>query len=92
MDACLEGARASFLAAPAFALTGDGAGPAPAAPPAPNVAVPASDSSSHGQGDGELLRLRQEVEELRRENRRTRLILDGIRAALVGDNANPAGG
>ena len=40
MDACLDGARASFLMAPAFALTGGGTGAAPAAPSAPRRRPP----------------------------------------------------
>ena len=46
MDACLEGARASFLSAPAFALAGTEAGSSPtalpslAAPPAPETTPP----------------------------------------------------
>jgi hypothetical protein len=111
MDACLEGARASFLAAPAFALTGAGTGSASAAPPAPDAAGPAAAPSpgapvpalavppqaegqaeGPAQGDGELLRLRQEVEQLREDNRRAMLILEGIRAALSSDSLNPTGG
>ena len=105
IDACLEGARASFLAAPAFALTGAGTGPAPAAPvpapaaaaapgaPAPTLTAPAQEQApEQEQGDGELLRLRQEVEQLRQDNRRALFILEGIRAALNSDSVSPTGG
>ena len=80
MDACLEGARASFLTAPAFAL--------PAAQPTP-AAAPAAMAPAPAAGDGELLRLRQEVERLRRDYQRAKSILDSIRAALDSDAAEP---
>jgi hypothetical protein len=103
MDACLEGARASFLAAPAFSLAGAGTVPAPAAAAAPSAgpAAPtpalaaqalAAPEQEQAQGDGELLRLRQELEQLRQDNRRTLVILEGIRAALNGDSVSPTGG
>lgn len=84
MDACLEGARASFLAAPAFAL--------PAAQPTPTVATPGAIAPPQAQGDGEIVRLRQEVERLRRDYQRAESILDSIRATLDSDAAIPSGG
>jgi hypothetical protein len=104
MDACLDGARASFLMAPAFALTGGGTGAAPAGPSAPHVeapapaltaqavAAPAAPAQAQSSGDTELFRLRKEVEQLRRDNRKTLMILEGLRAALSSDNVNAAGG
>jgi hypothetical protein len=91
MDACLEGARASFLTTPAFALpaaqpTATAAAPAAIAPPA-TAPAPAP-----AEGGGELLRLRQEVERLRRDYQRAKSILESIRAALDSDAANPGGG
>lgn len=104
MDACLKGARASFLAAPAFALTGAGTGPAPAPttaapavtpsphPSTPELAARAAAASPTSHGDGELLRLRHEVERLRQDNHNAMLMLDDIRAALNGDSVNTTGG
>jgi hypothetical protein len=71
MDACLEGARASFLATPAFALPGAAA-----------TAAPAQSGPEQKQEDGDVLQLRQEIERLRKDNERIQSILDGIRGAL----------
>ncbi|MET3351538.1 UNVERIFIED_ORG: hypothetical protein ABID57_003248 [Arthrobacter sp. UYEF1] len=105
MDACLEGARASFLAAPAFALTGARTGPAPApttaAPavtPFPHPSTPEPAALAHAaasptsHGDGESLRFRHEVERLRQDNHNAMLMLNGIRAALNSDSVNTTGG
>lgn len=81
MDACLEGARASFLVT---AL-------APAAPPAAaGAAQPAAPRST--QDNGEVQRLRREVERLRADYQRVAAILDGIRTALSGVPDNRPGG
>jgi Pregnancy-associated plasma protein-A len=86
MDACLDGARASFLVAP----------PAPATPTAPDAAAapagtpqPAPSAPRSTQAEGEVEGLRQEVERLRGEYERLAAILDGVRAALGGAGANP---
>jgi hypothetical protein len=105
MDACLEGARASFLAGPAFALAGAGtagasaaqpalaaAGTAPAAAPAPATAAAPAQSQPMEQNGSELLRLQQEIERLRQDYQRAMLILDGIRTALNGSTAASAVG
>lgn len=98
MDSCLEGARASFLAAPAFALSAALPGSAPAALPEPAPAGPAAMATpAHAQtqlqaGDeSELRRLRQEVERLRQDNQRAMLILDGIRTAFNSATATHTG-
>jgi hypothetical protein len=101
MDACLDGARASFLTAPAFALTGGGTGTGPSAPQAAapaladaavGAAAQAVPAQAQSSGDEELLRLRKEVEQLRQDNRKAMMILEGLRAALNSDNVNAAGG
>lgn len=99
MDACVEGARASFLAAPAFALpaspvpplpaplaaqSGNGTGAAPALTPATAL--------TQDKDSSEVLRLQQELERLRQENQQAMLILEGIRSALNSATAAPAGG
>jgi hypothetical protein len=95
IDSCLEGVRASFLAAPVFALSAAQAGPSPAAQPAP-AATPRSGmvvtGNAPAQGDGEVQMLRQEIEGLREDYQRMTSILDNIRAALGSAPANPAGG
>ncbi|MDQ0850494.1 hypothetical protein QFZ65_002432 [Arthrobacter sp. B3I9] len=85
MDACLEGARASFLTAPAFALAAARPTPAAAAPAA--MAPPAE-----AQGESQVPQLRQEIERLRRDYQRARSTLDTIRAALSSDASGPADG
>jgi hypothetical protein len=99
MDSCLEGARASFLAAPAFALPPAQSGSSPAAQPAPTasgpaaMAAPAQAQPQAQAGDAsELLRLRQEVERLRQDNQRAMLILEGIRTAFNSATATRPGG
>ena len=97
MDACLDGARASFLAAPAFALPAAPALSSPATQPAvTGNGTAAADAPApvpaQEQDDSEVVRLRQELEQLRQENQRTMLILEGIRSALNGVTATPAGG
>jgi hypothetical protein len=99
MDACLEGARASFQVAPAFALTSSQPGTAPAAQPASTaagsaaLAAPAAAPPQAQSGDdSELLRLRQEVERLRQDNQRAMMILDGIRTAFNSATAAHTGG
>ena len=69
----------------------------PAAAPAPALAgqamaAPAPATPAQASGDTELLRLRKEVEQLRRDNRKALMILEGLRAALNSDNVNAAGG
>ena len=95
MDACLDGARASFLAAPAFALPAapapSGTQPAAAGNGTAAAAAPAP-APAQEQDNSEVFQLRQELERLRQENQRTMLILDGIRSALNGVTAAPAGG
>jgi hypothetical protein len=101
IDACLEGARASFLTAPAFALPGA----LPAAQPAPAAAAPAvaappdqapapapAEEPAEEPAESEVVRLRQEVERLRRDYQRAESILDTIRAALKGHDSAPDGG
>jgi hypothetical protein len=99
MDSCLEGARASFLAAPAFALPVAQPGAAPAAQPAPAAAgsaavtaPPQAQPQAQAGDDSELLRLRQEVEQLRQDNQRAMLLLDGIRTAFNSATAARTGG
>jgi hypothetical protein len=99
MDSCLEGARASFLAAPAFALPVAQPGSAPAAQPAPAAAgsaavtaPPQAQPQAQAGDDSELLRLRQEVEQLRQDNQRAMLLLDGIRTAFNSATAARTGG
>jgi hypothetical protein len=83
MDACLEGARASFLTAPAFALA--------AAQPTPAAAAPAAMAPpAEAQGESQVPQLRQEIERLRRDYQRARSTLDTIRAALSSDASGPA--
>ncbi len=98
MDACLEGARASFLSPPAFALTGGqpGSGAADAGPTKPKVgtaemAAPERSQAQAGD-DAELLQLRREVEQLRQDNHRAMLILDGMRTAFNTASATSTGG
>jgi hypothetical protein len=83
MDACLEGARASFLTAPAFALA--------AAQPSLAAAAPAA-MAPMAQGESEVPQLREEIERLRRDYQRARSTLDTIRAALSSDASGPADG
>ncbi|MCU1515971.1 MAG: Ulilysin [Pseudarthrobacter sp.] len=96
MDSCLEGARASFLSAPAFALTGTKAGSADSSQEAPRAgtgAMTAPDkSSTQAADDAELLRLRLEVEQLRQDNHRVMLILDGMRTAFNSATSTSTGG
>lgn len=103
MDECLEGARAFFLAAPAFALTGAGTGPAPASSTAPPAVTPFPHPSTPELAAGpRLLRLSPTgkgscsvsgtVERLRQDSHNAMLMLDGIRAALNGDSVNTTGG
>jgi hypothetical protein len=97
IDSCLEGARASFLTAPAFALPGalPAAQPVPAAA-APAAAAPLDQAPAQAEAEepveSEVVRLRQEVERVRRDYQRAESILDTIRAALKGDDSGPAGG
>ena len=99
IDSCLEGARASFLAAPVFVRPAAQPGPTPSVRPMPGavprsgmVATPHTTPHAPAQDDGELQGLRREVEGLRRDYQRMTSILDGIRAALGSDPANQAGG
>jgi hypothetical protein len=103
IDACLDGARASFLAAPAFALPAAPVLLSPAAQPAhagngtpvtPAVAAgPGQEQTQEQEQDtSEVVRLRQELEQLRGENQRAMLVLDGIRSALNSAAPAPAGG
>ncbi|GAB5079137.1 zinc metalloprotease [Arthrobacter sp. AD-310] len=106
MDACLEGARSTFLASPAFALASPPAvaaqpshggtgpsftGPVPVAAGHAAQQETQEQAPEHAQDNSELLQLRQEVDRLRRENQQTRTILEGIRAALNSATA-PTGG
>jgi hypothetical protein len=87
MGACLEGARASFLNAHAFALpTAAPAGPAGSALPK-TTAAPA-----HAQGNGEVQGLRQEIERLIKDNQRVTSILEQVRAALGSESGSQARG
>ncbi|QNE14466.1 hypothetical protein [Pseudarthrobacter sp. NBSH8] len=103
MDACMERARASFLAAPAFALTRAGTGPAPASTTAAPTVTPSPHPSTPELAAGpRLLRLSPTgkgscsvsgtVERLRQDKHNAMLMLDDIRAALNGDSVNTTGG
>ncbi|GAA3688452.1 zinc metalloprotease [Arthrobacter ginkgonis] len=90
MAACLEGARASLLTAPVFALSATGAETPVAVPPRPEAAPQAAPAAAGQAGDGELQALRDEVERLREDYRQLTSLLDGIRAALNGEPAKAA--
>jgi len=90
MDACLEGDRASFLSAPAFALSAE-AGVSPIAPFVAGEAAPQA-AAGQAEGGGELQALREEVQRLREEYQGMKSLLDTLRAALNGESVIRKGG